>query len=219
MITVQDLSFQYPSGAGFTNVSFSASGLTGLVGRNGAGKSTLFHCLAGLRPAQNGNVSFNNQAIDYETFAIGYLPEADYFLPKLSGKQNLEYQSYLKTKDLAAWKQQIDLLNALELSAALAKPFGEYSTGMRKKIQLVASLIGDPSLLIWDEPHNGVDLLSNIVINQVLQTLVAAGKTILLSSHVAEILLGLSDQIHVLKDGRLSQSLTKPFPSDLAALL
>lgn len=219
MLELEQLTYRYRSGAGIEDISFSASGITGVVGRNGAGKTTLFSCLTGHRDRQSGHVRLEGRVCDPRKEPWGWAPTDDYFLDHLSGRQNLEYQSYLKTGTGDAWKAWASCLDELDLSPVLDKPFREYSTGTRKKVQLVNSLVGDPEVLIWDEPHNGVDLISNAVLGRLLTSLAAQGRTILLSSHVAEILTTLCTSLVVLKEGRVSTRLEPPYPMDLIPLL
>jgi ABC-type multidrug transport system ATPase subunit len=219
MLELEQLTYRYRSGAGIEAISFTASGITGVVGRNGAGKTTLFSCLTGHRDRQSGHVRLDGRVCDPRREPWGWAPTDDYFVDHLSGRQNLEYQSYLKTGAGDAWKAWSSWVEELDLVPALDRPFREYSTGMRKKVQLVNSLVGDPTVLVWDEPHNGVDLVSNAVLGRLLQHLAAQGRTILLSSHVAEILVSVCDSIVVLKEGRLATRLEPPYPADLIPLL
>jgi len=219
MVEVQGLGYRYRSGAGIEGIGFRASGITGIAGRNGAGKTTLFSCLVGHLERQTGAILVDGRPIDPLKEAWGYAPSSDYFLPRLTGRQNLEYQSWLKTGTGDAWKRWSPWIDELELSSHLERPFREYSTGMRKKIQLVNSLVGDPGVLVWDEPHNGVDLVSNAVIGRLMRALGAEGRTLLLSSHVAEVLVSVCESLHILRDGRLSSSLVPPFPEDLVPFL
>lgn len=219
MLEVEGLTYRYRSGAGIEGISFSAQGVTGVAGRNGAGKTTLFSCLTGHRDRQAGHIRLDGKVCDPRLEPWGWAPADDYFLDHLTGRQNLEYQSYLKTGAGDSWKSWLPWVEELDLLPVLDKPFREYSTGTRKKVQLVNSLVGDPRVLIWDEPHNGVDLVSNAVLGRLLRALGGEGRIILLSSHVAEILTALCGSLVVLKEGRVSTRLEPPYPTDLIPLL
>jgi len=219
MVEVEGLTYRYRSGAGIHDMSFSATGITGVVGRNGAGKTTLFSCLTGHLDRQTGRLLVDGRVCDPRQEPWGWAPADDYFLGHLTGRQNLEYQSYLKTGGDDRWKDWSVWIEELDLPAVLDRPFREYSTGTKKKVQLINSLVGDPAVLVWDEPHNGVDLVSNAVLGRLLVHLAAEGKTILLSSHVAEVLVSLCTSIIVVKDGTVSARLVPPFPLDLVPLL
>jgi ABC-2 type transport system ATP-binding protein len=218
MLEIDNLTYRYRSGAGIEAVSFGGSGILGVVGRNGAGKTTLFSCLTGHRDRQSGHVRLDGRVCDPRREPWGWAPSEDVFLDHLTGRQNLEYQSYLKTGVGDAWRAWTPWVDELDLAPVLDKPFREYSTGTRKKVQLVNSLVGDPEVLVWDEPHNGVDLISNAVLGRLLKVLGGQGRTILLSSHVVEILTALCDSIVVLKEGRVAGQLVAPYP-DLIPLL
>ena len=219
MLEVEGLTYRYRSGAGIQDISFTASGITGVVGRNGAGKTTLFSCLTGHRDRQAGRILIHGQPCDPRKQPWGWAPTDDYFLEHLTGRQNWEYQSYLKTGKGDAWKAFSPWIDELELPDVLDRPFREYSTGTRKKVQLINSLVGNPEVLVWDEPHNGVDLVSNAVLGRLLSSLAEQGRTILLSSHVAEVLQAVCTSLVVLKDGRVADHLRRPFPADLVPLL
>lgn len=145
---------------------------------------------------------------------MGYLPAEDYFYGFLSGRRNLEYIALLKTGNRQAVDAIGDALEHLGVRDFWEDGFSSYSTGMKKKIQIAASLIGDPETLVWDEPNNGVDLIGNIFLRDLLEGFRAAGKTVMLSSHVIEFLEGLLDSLTVLAEGRIVLH-AEPAPSDL----
>lgn len=218
MLELEGLTYHYRSGAGIDDITFAASGITGVVGRNGAGKTTLFSCLTGHLDRQAGHVRLGGRVCDPRREPWGWAPSGDYFLEHLTGRQNLEYQSYLRTGKGDVYRHWASWLTELDLDPVLDRPFREYSTGTRKKVQLVCSLIGDPEVLIWDEPHNGVDLVSNAALGRLLTQLAGEGRTIVLSSHVAEILTTLCTSLVVLKEGRVVTRLEPLYP-DLIPLL
>jgi ABC-type multidrug transport system ATPase subunit len=219
MVEIEGLTYRYRSGAGIYDVSLTAAGITGVVGRNGAGKTTFFSCLTGFLDRQAGRILVDGRPCDPRREPWGWAPSEDYFLDHLTGRQNLEYQSYLKTGRGDRWQAWTAWVDQLELGPVLDRPFREYSTGTKKKVQLLNSLVGDPRVLVWDEPHNGVDLVSNAVVGRLLAELASQGRTILLSSHVAEVLVALCHSIVVIRDGTVSAHLVPPFPVDLVPLL
>ena len=111
----------------------------------------------------------------------------------------------------------MEAVRALEIEAFMDEPFAGYSSGMKKKAQLVGSLVGDPDILIWDEPNNGVDIMANIYIRDLLERKRREGKTVLLSSHVLEFMNGLLDSVAVLDEGRVAAR-EEPVTSDLQKL-
>ena len=99
---------------------------------------------------------------------LGFLPNEHYFFAKLTGRENLEYLSLLKTGDRDAWRALDGIGRRLDMEEPLQRPFADYSTGMRKKVQLMGALIGDPAILVLDEPMGGLDVLANIVLRRLL---------------------------------------------------
>ena len=77
---------------------------------------------------------------------IGFLPNEDYYFHKLTGRENLEYLSLLKTRDRTAFRDLDGIAKSLDIDESLERPFGDYSSGMRKKVQILGALIGDPKI-------------------------------------------------------------------------
>ena len=100
----------------------------------------------------------------------------------------------------------------------LAWPFADYSTGMRKKVQLLGALVGDPAVLVLDEPMSGLDVLANIVLRRLLLELRERGKTLFVSSHLAEVFDGLADRLLVIEEGRIVRAESAPLPGTVVDL-
>ncbi len=97
-------------------------------------------------------------------------------------------------------------------------PFDSYSTGMKKKVQLVGALIGDPGNVLLDEPHNGLDVMANIALNRTLLALRDEGRTVFVASHLAEVFDTIADALVVIDRGRIAAQHRAPFqkkPVDL----
>jgi ABC-type multidrug transport system, ATPase component len=220
MIAYESVAKKYSNGRGLSRLDLELGpGVHGIAGRNGAGKTTALKLLIGLLSPDSGRVTIDGRDIgegDGYSFrrAIGYCPSEDYFFPYLSGRRNLEYVGYLRRGDKRAYEACLDAVEALEIGGLLDEPFSSYSTGTRKKIQLVGSIVGDPEILIWDEPNNGVDLMANIYIRELLARQGRSGKTVLLSSHVLEFMGGLVDSISILEEGSLAAR-AAPAPENL----
>lgn len=181
------------------HMSFMPGTVSGIVGKNGAGKTTLFKCISGLE-AYSGDLTSNYKSLKNH---IGYLPTEPFFFAKITGREYL--QLCLNAKGLS--KTDFDLKNIFELPLDLYA--STYSTGMKKKLALTAILIQQNEVFILDEPFNGVDIQSNILINEIIHRLRSLGKTVILSSHIFVSLRDTCDVIHVLDQGRLMKTVTR----------
>ena len=179
--------------------TFEDGKIYGIVGENGAGKTTLFRCIAGLETA-TGQINANLQPLKNH---LGYLTSDPYFLSKLTGEEYI----YLLTDARGKSIKNLDDKNIFELP--LKEYASSYSTGMKKKLALTATLLQDNSFYILDEPFNGIDLQSSIILTEIILRLKAMNKTILISSHIFSTLKDTCDEILVLEEGRISRSIKK----------
>lgn len=165
----------------------------GVVGENGAGKTTLFKCISGLE-TYTGTIS---STFDKLKDKLGLLPAEPFFFSKMTGTEYIRLLTnarQVKPENLAA-KNIFDL--PLDQYAAT------YSTGMKKKLALTAILLQENEVFVLDEPFNGVDIQSNLVITEIIKRLQALEKTIVISSHIFSTLAETCDEIFVLKGGSL----------------
>lgn len=168
-------------------VSFVADGgIVGLLGMNGAGKSTLFRAILGLHRLDGGKIEVGGLDAERHSLEIrrqvGFLPEEPVLEEKLTGGETLELVAALKGVDPTGG-ERLELLELFELAAAKDVLVGNYSLGMRKKLALIVALLGRPKLLLLDEPLNALDAASMRHLRRHLETLAAAGSTIVFSSH------------------------------------
>lgn len=210
MLSIENLSYLYASGDGIRDISLSGSGVIGVVGENGAGKTTLFNCIAGLLSG-SGSIRLHDQVFDPETSPVSYMPAFDYYYSGLSGRQNWEVLGRMCGFGKKHYAQHSELIHDLGLDSHLDKPFSACSTGVRKKIQFVGSLFSTARLCIYDEPHNGVDLVSNLKLNRELRSLADQGKTVLFSSHIMENVQSVSDSVVWIHQGRVQEHCFPPY--------
>ncbi|MCL2556945.1 MAG: ABC transporter ATP-binding protein [Treponema sp.] len=211
MIRCENLSKLFRDDCGIKNISmdFSPGIIYGIIGHNGAGKTTLFNCIQGLAAATTGSVShFGLRTSDDKNFAerrrkIAFLPAEDYLYPKLTCMENIELATILKTGRNKITDETKDLIQYLDVEPYLHKQFRDCSSGMKKKAQIVVSLIGDIDTIIWDEPNNGLDVISNIKIKKLLLHYKSKNAIILFSSHVIEFLENFADRCVLLRDGEI----------------
>ena len=205
------------SDRGVFSLSFELSpGITGFLGRNGSGKTTTMRLLTGLLMPDNGRVFIDGRnfwqqdnLVELKRL-IGFLPNEDYFFHRLTGRENLEYLSLLKTRKRSAYRRVDGIMRRLEITDALDRPFGDYSSGMRKKVQIVGALIGDPEIVVLDEPFSGLDVMSNIVLNQLIRSLRSQDKVVFVSSHLAGVFDDLADRLVIIEEGEVARELSAP---------
>lgn len=163
----------------------------GVLGENGAGKTTLFRLIAGWLPgAEKEGIRWHDAPLQHSD--VAFLEAEPYFYPYMTGR---EYLRFVRDDHdlIERWNQVFDL--PLEQYAQ------EYSTGMRKKLALVAVLLQQRPVLILDEPFNGVDWESNEKIMALLRQGIARNSATLISSHILDTLTTVCDRISVLKSG------------------
>jgi ABC-2 type transport system ATP-binding protein len=181
------------------NLQFEAGRVYGIVGENGAGKTTLFRCMAGLE-AYEGSIETDLSPLKDH---LGLLLTEPFFLDKITGYE------YLRLLCNARKKTPGDLDHKNIFDLPLGDYASTYSTGMKKKLALMAIMLQDNNYFILDEPFNGVDIQSNILITDIIHRLRAMGKTVLISSHIFSTLHDTCDEISVLQKGRLIQTVQK----------
>lgn len=195
MIDLVNLSKKYGSHEVLKDISFhfETGKVYGIMGENGAGKTTLFRCIAGLE-SYGGAINSSLQPLKD---SLGWLPTDLFFFSKMTGREYLQLLCNARSVKL----QDVDTQNIFELP--LDEYATTYSTGMKKKLALMAILLQHNEVFILDEPYNGVDIQSNILIMELLLKLKQMGKTLLISSHIFSTLAEVCDQILVLKEGRI----------------
>ena len=211
MIICENLTklFSDNSGIKKINLEFSPGIMYGIIGCNGSGKTTLLNCIEGLHTPTSGFVSHNNiKTINEKDFLqyrrkIAFLPSDEYLYPKLSCMENIELATILKTGKNKLPRETEELMRYFEIESYLHKKFKDCSTGMKKKIQIITSLIGEIETIIWDEPNDGLDIISNIKIKNLLKHYKAKNKTIIFSSHIIEFLDNFVDHCVLLDNGNV----------------
>jgi len=188
MLTVENVSYRYPANAEDTlkdlNFFIAPGEIFGFLGPSGAGKSTTQKILYRLLIGYRGNIVFKDKPLDrwkrdfYEQIGVSFeLP--NHYL-KLSGEENLKFFSSFfsnPVRDVRA------LLEKVGLEKDADKPVGEYSKGMKMRLNFVRALLHDPAMLFLDEPTAGLDPIHAQQIKTVIKELQAAGKTIFLTTH------------------------------------
>ncbi|NRQ41671.1 ABC transporter ATP-binding protein [Rheinheimera sp. YQF-2] len=223
MLTINQLSVTYADGTRALqeiNLQLPA-GMVGLLGPNGAGKSTLMRTLATLQKPDSGQIQFADldvlQQPDSLRQQLGYLPQYFGVYPHMSCIALLQHMAVLKgIHNKAEQQQQIDtLLQLTNLSAVAKKQVASFSGGMRQRFGIAQALLGNPRLLIMDEPTAGLDPAERERLHALLVT-ISQHKLILLSTHIVEDIENLCPFVALINQGQIVQS--GPVPSLLTPL-
>lgn len=179
--------------------------MIGLAGHNGTGKSTLFKMMLGIIAADEGEILLFGEPVRGRRFrevrrAIGYLPEHVALYDNLSGLETLRFFARLKSADPSRCKS---LLERVGLGEAMHRAVREYSKGMRQRLGFAQALMGQPRLLLLDEPSNGLDPEAIHGFYDVLQQLRNEGTTIILSSHLLAEIQSRVDRLVIMASGKL----------------
>ena len=174
----------------------------GFLGPNGAGKTTTLRMLVGLvRPTRGSARVLDGRPGDPSVLRrVGALIEGPGFYPYLSGRDNLRVLARYNRLTDADVEQALD---QVDLSARGGDPYKSYSLGMKQRLGVAAALLGEPDLLILDEPTNGLDPSGMADMRDLIRKLAAQGRTVLLSSHLLGEVQQLCDRVGVIADGRL----------------
>lgn len=210
MLEVRNLVKRYNRIAAVDDVSFSIrpGEILGYLGPNGAGKSTTVKILTGLIEPAEGKVLFDGVDVSRDMVPFqrrfGYVPEEAHVYPHLAGREYLQLIGRLRGVRREVLERRMDeLLRLFGLWEDRHSPLSSYSKGMRQKILLSGALLHDPELLILDEPFSGLDVTTAIVLRTLLHRLAAAGKMILYSSHVLEVVERVCTQVVILRKGKV----------------
>lgn len=208
MIEIQNASRWYGQVIGVNDISCSIEpGITALLGMNGAGKSTLLRLITGqLRPTTGEVRVFGQQPFgNPEVFKhLGYCPEIDNFYEYMSGFDFVVYMARLSGVDNSEAKRRAkEVIEQVGMADRAHRKIKGYSKGMRQRIKLAQAMIHDPSIILLDEPLNGLDPVGRHEFLAVLGYLVNQGKTILVSSHILYEVEQMTRSILLLHRGRL----------------
>jgi ABC-2 type transport system ATP-binding protein len=201
MIKVNGLSKSYGKNEVLKNITleFSKGNVYGIVGENGAGKTTLFRCIAGL---ESFNGEIDSGLIPLKNH-LGLLLTDPYFFSKITGKE------YIRLLCNARGKANIGIEDKNIFELPLNQYASTYSTGMKKKLAITAILLQENEYFILDEPFNGVDIQSNILLTEIILKLKELNKIVLISSHIFSTLSDTCDEIHLLRKGEQIKSVKK----------
>jgi ABC-2 type transport system ATP-binding protein len=190
---LEDVSFDVPGGSVF-----------GILGPNGSGKTTLLGIVMDVLRASGGSYSwFGHPPSEKQRRDIGTLLETPNFYQYLSAQHNLEITAAIKEKPVSDIGRVLKLVRLYERKDS---KFQTYSLGMKQRLAIAACLLGDPAVLVFDEPTNGLDPSGIAEIRQLITELSAAGKTIILASHLLAEVEKVCTHVAILQQGVLIKS-------------
>lgn len=187
-------------------ISFSAEGgkAVGILGRNGAGKTTLIRIIMDVFGADNGFVFLENKPIREQSVKIGYLPEERGLYPKQKIMEQLIYFAALQGIDKKTAIRNADtLFKKLNIEEYKNRRLDTLSKGNQQKIQLIATLITDPDIIILDEPFSGLDPVNASLLKDLVKDLIEKGKLVLFSSHQMNYIEEFCNEILILNGGKI----------------
>jgi ABC-2 type transport system ATP-binding protein len=204
-VEVRDLTKQFGSLKAVDNLSFSVEPgrITGFLGPNGAGKTTTLRMLLGLVRPTSGSATIGGQPYAHlktPQHVVGAALEATNFHPGRSGRDHLRVMADTAHVDS---KRVDEMLEMVGIPAAARQRAGGYSMGMRQRLALAGALLGDPQVLLLDEPANGLDPEGIRWLRMLLRHLSGQGKTILISSHMLSEVEQTVDDVVIIANGRL----------------
>lgn len=183
------------------------TGVVGLLGANGAGKSTLFKMLAGMIEPSHGTVRVFGRKLRRDVGwyrRVGFCPESDALPGWMTGREFLSLMLRLMEFEKAEVNRRVDYwLDRFELTDAANRRMGGYSKGMRQKMKLAQAMAHDPDVIFLDEPLNGMDPVSRKQSIDLVQELGAAGRTVLVSSHILPEVESMTSQIILIDRGKV----------------
>jgi ABC-2 type transport system ATP-binding protein len=205
MIEVNELRKRYGSAVALDGMTFAAvPGLvTGFAGPNGAGKSTTMRVILGLDRPDSGTALVNGKAyrsLEHPLRNVGSLLDAGALQPSRTARDHLRW---LALSQALPARRVGEVLSIAGLSSVAGRRAGGFSLGMRQRLGVAAALLGDPPVLMFDEPFNGMDPEGIVWLRGFLRTLAAQGRTVLVSSHLMSELQDAADQVIVVGRGRV----------------
>jgi ABC-2 type transport system ATP-binding protein len=204
-VEVSGLTKRYGSTRAVDDVTFSLEEgtVTGFLGPNGAGKTTTLRLLLGLAEPSSGEALVfgrRYRALDNPAAAVGAILEANDFHPARTGRDHLRFLAIAAELPRGRVDEVLDLV---ELEGNANRQVKTYSMGMRQRLGLAAALLGDPQLLVLDEPTNGLDPAGIHWLRTFLRTFVDRGRTVFVSSHLLAEIAQAVDRVIIIAGGRL----------------
>ncbi len=206
MLQVENLNKSFGSKQVLFDINFKADNgkILGLIGKNGSGKTTLFHSILKFVKYQ-GKITIDGHSFSSRDYnSVGYLPEERSLMPKLTVLEQVSFLASLKGMKKDEVKHDLqDWMKKLEVKGQIADKIKSLSKGNQQKIQLIATLIHQPNLIILDEPFSGLDPVNVEIIKEVILQEKKRGATILFSDHDMSNVEELCDDVVMINNGHI----------------
>lgn len=186
--------------------SFESGKIYSIVGRNGSGKSVLLKIIAGLYLQDKGNVLFDNKnynMINEIPDNLGIVIEQPSFINDLTGLENLKLLASIR--NVATERDIVESLEIVNLKEDMNKKYSKYSLGMRQKLSIAQAIMEQQKVILLDEPFNGIDRQSVVAIKEYLKKAKNEDKLIIITTHIMDDVVDLSDVMLYIEDGMLNE--------------
>lgn len=204
VLQIQNLTKKYGTITAVNNLSLTikAGEIYGLLGPNGSGKTTTLGMILGIIQPDNGSYNWfeGNNKEDDARKRIGTLLETPNFYPYMNAIKNLEIVAHIKKAKNVPYKELLELVN---LYHRKSHSFKNYSLGMKQRLAIAAAMIGEPDILIFDEPTNGLDPQGIAEVRHTINKIAQQGKTIIMASHILDEVEKICSHVAIIKNGNL----------------
>jgi sodium transport system ATP-binding protein len=211
MIKVDNLHKSFGPVKAVQGISFAARDgeVTGLLGPNGAGKTTTLRMLYSLLPPDAGQIRIDDLDPTRDDMAIkdtiGVIPDNRGLYARLTARENIHYYGELhgmRERDIS--KRVEEFVEILNMADFIDRRAGEFSQGQRVKVAIARAMVHDPQTVLMDEPSNGLDVMSTRELRKYILALKAAGRSVVLSTHIMQEVAALCDRIVIIAGGKIA---------------
>jgi len=205
VLRIENLSKNYGSIKALNNLSLvvNSGEIMGILGPNGSGKTTTLGIILGILKANSGQFTWFDNKYENHRLRIGSILETPNFFPYLNADENLDIVRQIKG---VSDKNYDEVLELVKLKGRRKSQFRTFSLGMKQRLAIAATLIGDPDVVIFDEPTNGLDPEGIAEVRRTLQNVASRGKTVIMASHILDEVEKICSHVTIIKRGKLMAS-------------
>ncbi len=205
MLSVEHITMRFGKKTVISDITMDMEeGIHGLLGPNGAGKTTFLRSIAGLYPKSKGAVRLNGQELNGKQ--IGYLPQKFGLFPNMTVRQLMHYLGTMKKLPLAVIeKESEELLECLHLTKQADCKGAKLSGGMIRRVGIMQAFLGDPDVILLDEPTAGLDPEERLRFKNFIKERKRSGQMILVSTHIVDDIDYIGDYVEIMQDGQIKK--------------